>query len=104
MNAMSQAAPLIPGLDTNPAAAKPQAGKHMQEAAQEFEAVFLSQMLSAMFAGVNTSGMFGGGSGEDTYRTFLYQELGKAISRSGGVGISDGVLREMLKHQEVATQ
>ena len=69
-------------------------------AAEEFEAVFLSQMLSHMFAGIKTSKAFGGGPGEEIYRTMMVQEYGKAMSKSGGVGIADAVMREIIRIQE----
>jgi Rod binding domain-containing protein len=53
-----------------------------------------------MFAGIKTDGLFGGGAGEDTYRGLLNQEYGKAIARSGGIGLADTVTREILKMQE----
>ena len=75
--------------------------KTIKATAQEFEAVFLSQMFSHMFTGLKSSGMFGGGSSEETYRTMMYQELGKTLSKAGGIGIADSVMRHMLKQQEI---
>ncbi|GAB4371099.1 MAG: rod-binding protein [Kiloniellaceae bacterium] len=68
--------------------------------AQEFEALFLSEMLSPVFESVDTDGLFGGGRGEEIYRSMMVQEYGKAIARAGGVGIADTVQREILKMQE----
>ncbi len=77
------------------------AGNKAREAAQEFEAVFLSEMLAPMFENLGEDGLFGGGSGERIYRSMLVQEYAKALSRKGGVGIADAVEREILKLQEV---
>jgi len=74
--------------------------KGVDKAAQEFEAVFLSQMMEHMFKGVRTDGPFGGGKAEDIFRTFMTQEYGKVMAASGGVGIADAVKREMLRAQE----
>ena len=68
----------------------------------EFEAVFLSQMLRPMFAGISTDGPFGGGHAEQTYRSMMLDEYGRSIARAGGVGIADAVMREMLGVQEAA--
>lgn len=73
----------------------------VRQAAEDFEAVFLSQMLEPMFKNLDAEGPFGGGSGESIYRSLLVQEFGKSISRAGGVGIADSVQREILKLQEV---
>ena len=70
------------------------------KAAQDFEAVFLSQMLAPMWAGVGENNYMGGGSAEDTYHSMLVNEYGKLLSKTGGLGIADAVKREMLKMQE----
>lgn len=71
------------------------------KAAQEFEAMFIAQMLKPMFQSLSTEGMFGGGKGEEMYRSLLVEEYGKTIAKAGGVGIADQVKAEMLKLQEV---
>jgi Rod binding domain-containing protein len=71
------------------------------KAAQDFEAMFIAQMLKPMFEGLSTDGMFGGGKGEQMYRSLLVEEYGKTIAQAGGVGIADQVKAEMLKLQEV---
>jgi Rod binding domain-containing protein len=75
-----------------------------REAAEQFEAVFLSQMLEPMFAGLDTSGPFGGGQGEKVFRSLMIQEYGRLISRTGGVGIADHVMAEILRVQEAANE
>jgi flagellar protein FlgJ len=70
-----------------------------KKAAQQFEGVLISQMLNGMFEGVKTDGMFGGGSGEDMFRSLMIDEYGKQIAAQGGLGLSDGVTRELLKRQ-----
>jgi Rod binding domain-containing protein len=58
-------------------------------------------MLKPMFEGLSSDGPFGGGQAEETYRGLLVDEYGKAIAKSGGVGLADQIAREMLKMQEV---
>ena len=70
-----------------------------RKAAEDFEAVFVAQMMEPMFQGLKTDGMFGGGQGEAVFRSLMIQEVGKEISKSGGVGISDAVFGEMLRMQ-----
>lgn len=69
--------------------------------ATEFEAVFLSQMFDAMYAGIGTDGPFNGGAAERIYRSMLNQEYAAVMARNGGVGIADAVYAEILKLQEV---
>jgi Rod binding domain-containing protein len=70
------------------------------KAAQEFEAVFISEMLKPMFESLPTEGPFGGGPSEGIWRSLLVTEMGKEISQSGGFGIAKHVQAEMLKLQE----
>jgi len=72
----------------------------MRQAAQEFEAVFLSQMFGHVFESMKTDGAFGGGHGEKVFRTLLVDEYGKTMARAGGIGIADAVLQQMLRNQE----
>lgn len=68
--------------------------------AEEFEALFVAQMLAPMFETIKTDGPFGGGGNERMYRSLMVQEYGKAIAAAGGIGIADSVQREMLRLQE----
>src|SRR5262245_42198873 len=69
------------------------------KAAQEFEAVFIGEMLSAMFEGVKTDGPFGGGSGEEIFRSLMIDQYAKTIAGQGGFGLADQVKREILRLQ-----
>ena len=89
-------------LDPRAATARPNpAADGVVTAAENFEAVFLAQMLAPMFETLETDGPFGGGSAEKIYRTFMVQEYGKVVARAGGVGIADRVASELLKLQEM---
>ncbi len=72
-----------------------------REAAEEFEAFFLSQVLDGMFKGIKSDGMFGGGHGEAVYRPLMLQEYAKLIAGRGGIGLADAVMRELLTSQEI---
>lgn len=70
------------------------------KAAQDFEAVYISEMLKPMIETVEVDENFGGGKGEEVFRGLLIQELGKSISKQGGVGLAEHVRAELLKLQE----
>ncbi len=72
----------------------------LRQSANEFENVFVSQMLGHMFDGIEVDETFGGGHGEEMFRSMLTNEYGKQVSRSGGFGIADQVYRELLRAQE----
>ena len=79
-------------------------GGHGQEAmrktAEQFEAVFLSQMLDSVFADVNPNALFGGGSSQKIYRSMMNEQIANHMVRAGGVGIASTVYKELLKLQE----
>lgn len=75
--------------------------KQMREVAEKFEAMFLSQALQPMFANIEPASPFGGGAGNEIWKSMQVDEYGKAIARSGGIGIADAVMEQMLKAQEV---
>lgn len=74
--------------------------KQARQAAEDFEALFIAEMLSPVFESLETDGLFGGGQGEKIYRSLMVQEYGKAIAKAGGIGIADTVQREILRMQE----
>ena len=75
--------------------------REAKKVAEEFEAVFLGQMLQPMFQNIEAAEPFGGSASEKMWRTMQVDEYGKAIAKAGGIGIADSVLREILKAQEL---
>jgi Rod binding domain-containing protein len=75
--------------------------KRLRETAQDFEALFVAQMLATMNQGLS-HGLAGPSGQSDVYQDMFNQEVGKLISRAGGIGVADAILREMLKMQELA--
>ncbi len=69
--------------------------------AEEFEAVFLGQMLQPMFQNIDAAEPFGGSASEKMWKTMQAEEYGKAIAKSGGIGLADVVFREIIKTQEL---
>jgi len=98
----------LPGYDTAMMAARgaPEAkapGK-TAESAKEFEAMFLSEMLNHMFSGLEVDPMFGGGHGEEMFRSMMVQEYGRIMAGGrNGIGIADEVQKMMLQMQQDTT-
>jgi Rod binding domain-containing protein len=93
---------LSPALIAGPAqptAAELAKRSQIKQTAQDFEASFLSVMMQQMFTGISTDGPFGGGPGEEMFRSVLTDAMAKQVARSGGVGVAATVEREMLKLQ-----
>ncbi|CAA6604529.1 Chemotactic signal-response protein CheL [Rhodospirillaceae bacterium LM-1] len=75
--------------------------EQIHKTAQEFEASFLSQMFQHMFEGVGNDQVFGGGAGEDSFKSFMIGEYAKMTAKTGRVGLAQQIEAQMLKLQEV---
>jgi peptidoglycan hydrolase FlgJ len=71
----------------------------IKETATTFEASFLSVMMQQMFEGVKTSQPFGGGNGEEMFKSMLTDAMSKQVTKAGGVGLAATIQHEMLKMQ-----
>jgi flagellar protein FlgJ len=70
-----------------------------RHAAEEFESVFLNEMLAPMFEGLSTDGLGGGGVGEEMFRPMLIDRYAQAITHAGGIGIADEIMGELTRMQ-----
>ena len=84
--------------------AKLGATTNIDKAAQDFEAMFATQLIQPMFSTVHVDETFGGGHGEEVMRSFMLQEYGKMIAKTGRLGIASQVKAEMLRAQEAAKE
>lgn len=67
--------------------------------AEEFEAMFVAQILAPMFEALETDGPTGGGSAEEAFRPMLVDEYAKEMTKQGGIGLADQVYTEILRMQ-----
>lgn len=69
----------------------PPARSALLRAAQELETTFLTEMLRAAGLG-ESGGAFGGGAGEDHFRSFLVREQARGMVAAGGIGLTDSLV------------
>lgn len=76
----------------------------VRKAAEDFESMFITEMLKPMFEtiGEDVDPMFGGSHGEEMFKSLMIDEYGKTIAANGGIGIADSIEAQMLKYQEVS--
>lgn len=67
----------------------------LQEACQQFETLFLNQMLTQMRKTVGKSDFLGGGQSEEMFTSMLDEERAKAWSQDGGVGLAHILFQQM---------
>lgn len=78
--------------------------KKLKKAAQEFEGIFVQQMLEEMDKTIDRENSFlSGGSSEQYFRSMLNEEIAKSMtSRPGGsgFGLAETIYRQMAKNAE----
>ena len=74
----------------------------MVKAAQEFESIFVQQLVKAMRQASHATGS-GILSGKKTriYQDMLDEEMGRALAQRGGLGVADFVMRDMIRRKAV---
>lgn len=70
--------------------------------AEELEGVFLNILVSQMFSGLKTDGNFGGGFGEETWRSMQSEQFANMMAKTGGIGLADQIVADILTIQESA--
>jgi Rod binding domain-containing protein len=61
----------------------------LKKVSQEFEAIFMNQLLKVMRETIEDSGVFEGGFGKSIYTELFDQEISMSMARRGTLGISD---------------
>lgn len=90
----------FPSAQVDESKVDPTVRQKLHSAAKEFESTFVSQMVGMMFEGIEVDENFGGGHGEEMFRSMLTNEYGKQMTARGGFGLADSVYRELLRAQE----
>ena len=67
----------------------------LREATQEFESLFVAQMMREMRSTIPESGLLGAGSGQQIFREMLDQELSRRAAYSGNFGIGELLYRQL---------
>ena len=69
----------------------------LRKVAEDFEAVFLYQMMKQMRNSIHKEDMFHGGAGEDIFTEMLDEEFSKRMASRGSVGIADMLFRQLSR-------
>jgi len=101
-------ADLFPTLPLTPVAPRPPQAPRLTQgaspaaiakAAQDFEAMAISQFLQPMFQTLPTNGAFGGGAGEAAWRPMMIDQIAKQIAAHGGLGLAKPIEEAMRRAQ-----
>ena len=73
--------------------------RELKKAAREFEALFVSYLLKVMRETIEESGLTEGGLGKGIYTELFDEELSRAVSQRGPLGLSDLILKGLSSRQ-----
>jgi Rod binding domain-containing protein len=76
-----------------------QSDAKLHRAAQQFEAMFLGEMLRLTRPESKASGRFAEGQGEKSWQVFMNQALGQAATANDGSGLEGAIEQAMRKAQ-----
>ena len=69
----------------------------LEEIAQEFESIFVFQMLKSARSAKLANDIFGN-NGQETYQSLLDQEYAKTLAKGHNFGIAEALVRQFEKH------
>lgn len=78
--------------------------EQIKKVAIEFESMFVSQMLEHMFGESSGEDLFGGSESDDVYKSMMVEQYGKAIVKSGGIGIAHHIEQSLMNRALLSTQ
>lgn len=75
--------------------------KKTRQAVQDFEAFFITQTFQQMYDTIPVNETFGGGQAEKIFRSMLVDEYGKMTAQSGGIGLTDQIMAQLIQEQQI---
>ena len=67
----------------------------LYKVSQEFEAIFIKQMLNVMRKSVSKTGLLDGGMAEEIFEDMLYDEYAQKMAESGSFGIANMIYTQL---------
>jgi len=74
----------------------------LKKVAEEFEAVFIGQLLKIMRETIEESGLEGGGFGKGIYTELFDQEIALSMAKRGALGIGDIIYKSLADKEAAA--
>ncbi|MBN2441369.1 MAG: rod-binding protein [Spirochaetales bacterium] len=72
----------------------------LYKACQDFESIFIKQMLNVMRKTVNKSGLIDGGFAEEVFEDMLYDEYAQKMSQNANFGLSDSLYKQLSRYPD----
>jgi peptidoglycan hydrolase FlgJ len=74
--------------------------RRLRATAHEIESMFLQNLLKTMRQASGSKGPLSG-TGQRVYQEMMDEHLGRALSKGGGIGLADLLVRDVLRRQGV---
>ena len=81
-------------------------GPTTREAATQFEALFVQQLIQTMretVRAINPNPLFGGGQDAQIFMSMFDEELAKGIAAEGGLGLADSLVEQLDRYGSSST-
>jgi Rod binding domain-containing protein len=75
--------------------------EQLEQIAKDYESVFVGKMLNIMWEEVKMNPISDENSQGRIYKNMFIDEIAKEISKTGKLAISETILRQLIKYQEV---
>jgi peptidoglycan hydrolase FlgJ len=75
--------------------------RRLRDVCEQFEAIFVKQMLTSMRRTVNKTGLVDGGMAEEIFEDMLYDEYATSIAKTTRLGISEMLYKELSQAKPV---
>ena len=91
-----------PGGRVTAPGAGPDEATRLRKVAEDFEAVFLFQVLKQMRNTIHKEEMFHGGLGEEVFTEMMDEELAKKMAGRGVTGIAETIFRQLSRQYGIS--
>jgi peptidoglycan hydrolase FlgJ len=71
----------------------------LYKACQDFEAVFIKQMLNVMKKTIHKTGLLDGGFAEEVFEDMLYDEYAQKMAENAHFGLNDSIYRQLSQQK-----
>jgi len=89
------------GASPGPGRMTPAEERRLRTTAHEVESIFIQHMLKTMRQASGTGQTLLNGRGQRVYQEMMDEHMGRALAKSGGIGLADMLVRDVLRRQGV---
>lgn len=94
----------IQPIQSAPAEPAPESERRLREAARDFEALLIGQILESFRSEIEEGCLAGGGSATaTTMLEFAEQQLAQVLSRQGGLGLHEIIVQGLRRKDDAST-